>query len=629
MNTGPDTVVNIIWVLSCGFLIVLMQAGFTCLESGMVRAKNSINVAIKNLIDFCLAGFIFYVVGFGIMFGESHWGLFGSLGLHPSADDSPRLLAFCFFQLLFCGTATTLVSGAVAERMRFGGYCLSAVILSTFIYPVTGHWVWGRTLDGNPTGWLGQLGFVDFAGASVVHMVGGAMALAALLVIGPRVGRFGSEGRPIEGHNLPTATLGVFLLWVGWFGFNGGSTFAVSERIPLIIANTALGGIAGGLAGLLAAWIWLRKPVVDRIINGVIAGLVSITASAHVLHPLDALIVGAIGSGISVSVMALLVRLEIDDAIGVVPVHFAAGFWGVVAVAIFVSPHVLGTGLDAWSQLQIQLIGAFCVGTFAFVVAYFGLRVLNHWLPLRVSTESERIGLNVSEHGATNALLDLVDQMDSQSAREDFSQLVSVEPGSEVATIAGFYNRVLTKFQNLSNKDRLTVERLNELVNYDPLTGIFNRRAAFECLEKALTRSRRTGRPGGVLYMDLDRFKPVNDTYGHDAGDIVLIEVARRLGQSLRESDTVARLGGDEFICILEQVDELCDLEPPARALLRNINKPIDLPNGRQVTLSVSAGGTLFGSGPNEEIQDIVRRADQAMYEAKLTQRGSFKLLSV
>ena len=627
MNSSYDTVVNVIWVLSCGFLILLMQAGFTCLESGMVRAKNSINVAIKNLIDFCLAGLIFYVAGFGIMFGESHWGLFGSLGVHPAADDSPRVLAFCFFQLLFCGTATTLVSGAVAERMRFGGYCLSAVILSTFIYPITGHWVWGGALEGTSTGWLAEMGFVDFAGASVVHMVGGAMALAALLVIGPRVGRFGSEGRPIEGHNLPTATLGVFLLWVGWFGFNGGSTFAVTDRIPLIIANTALSGIAGGLAGLFAAWIWLRKPVVDRIINGVIAGLVSVTASAHVLHPLDALMVGAIGSGICVAVMAMLVHLEIDDAIGVVPVHFAAGFWGVVSLALFVSPQALGTGLDTWSQLGIQFLGAASVGSFAFAVAYVSLRLLNYWLPLRVSAESERIGLNVSEHGATNALLDLVDQMDSQSTREDFSQLVSVEPGTEVATIAGFYNRVLTKFQNLSNRDRLTVERLNELVNFDPLTGIFNRRAAFESLEKALARSRRTGQLGGVVYIDLDQFKPINDNYGHDAGDFVLIEVAKRLVQSLRETDTVARIGGDEFICILEQIDTLNDLESPVRALLQNINQPISLSEKLHVTLSVSAGGTVFGDSTDEELQDVVRRADQAMYEAKLTQPGSFKLL--
>ncbi len=626
MNPLPDHVADIIWVVSCGFLIMLMQAGFTCLESGMVRAKNSINVAIKNLTDFCLAGFMFYVVGFGLMFGESHGGLIGTLGVHPGAEDPPRLLSYCFFQLLFCGTATTMLSGAVAERMRFGGYCLSAVIISTLIYPLIGHWAWAGLFEGAPTGWLGKLGYVDFAGSSVVHMVGGAAALAALLIIGPRIGRFGSGGRSIEGHSPPIATLGVFLLWVGWFGFNGGSTFSVSGQIPLIIANTALGGIAGGLAGLFAALIRLRKPVVDRIMNGVLAGLVAITASAHVLHPLEAVVVGAIGGGICVATVALLVRLEIDDAIGVVPVHLAAGAWGVVSVALFVAPEDLSTGLGSWSQLGVQLLGVVTIGTSTFSIAYVSLRLLDRLLPLRVSPDAERVGLNVSEHGARSALLELLDQMDKQASAEDFSRLVRVEAGTEAATIADFYNRVLTKFQALSHRDRLTVERLNALVNYDALTGIYNRRAAFEALEKAMARCRRSGGLAGVVYLDLDKFKPINDEFGHEAGDTVLVEVAKRLKDSLRETDTVARIGGDEFFCILEQIDSLEDMEKPIRTLLEKVNEPISLAEGQQVQLSISAGAAAFGGSAEDDLQEVMRRADASMYEAKLAQPGSFKL---
>jgi len=215
MNTSAG---DLLWVLLSAFLVSLMQAGFTCLESGMVRTKNSINVALKNLVDFCISFTLFGLFGFALMFGTGWQGFIGTSGFMLHGVDSSWDITFFFFEAMFCGTATTIVSGAVAERMRFSGYAITAMILSGLIYPVIGHWAWYKGGDGIAPGWLASRGFIDFAGSSVVHSVGGWVALAALLIIGPRLGRFGPEGRPVEGHSLPTATLGVFLLWFGWFG---------------------------------------------------------------------------------------------------------------------------------------------------------------------------------------------------------------------------------------------------------------------------------------------------------------------------------------------------------------------------------------------------------------------------
>ena len=282
------------WLSLAAILVFAMQAGFACLESGLVRAKNSINVVIKNLVDFLIAAFSFWLVGFGLMFGASWNGLVGTTTFFYQGTGSTWFQAFFFFQMMFCGTATTIVSGAVAERMRFAGYFVCAAILSTLIYPLAGHWIWGGADLGHPTGWLAALGFIDFAGSTVVHSVGGWISLAAILVIGPRTGRFKPEAVEIEGHNLPIAVLGIFLLWAGWFGFNAGSTLKVSGDIPRILINTVLAPVAAGLAALLMTWVWHRKPKVDLIMNGVLAGLVGITAPCHVVGPAGALFIGAV-----------------------------------------------------------------------------------------------------------------------------------------------------------------------------------------------------------------------------------------------------------------------------------------------------------------------------------------------
>src|SRR5215468_7272380 len=298
-----------------------MQAGFTALESGLVRSKNSINVAMKNFANFLIAASLFWLFGFGLMFGRSDGGWIGSTSFLFDSKGA-FTAAFFLFELGFIGTATTLISGAVAERMRFGGYVALTFFVAAITYPIFGHWAWqDRTLQGGSGGWLRNLGFVDFAGSTVVHSVGGWVALAAILILGPRIGRFGTQAVPIRGHDLPVTTIGVFVLWVGWYGFNGGSLLALNADVPGVILNTTLAAAFGGLVAMAMTWILDRRPDVVTIMNGSLAGLVGITASANIMAAWEAALIGAVAAVVMQGVGLLLERLRIDDAIGVVPVH--------------------------------------------------------------------------------------------------------------------------------------------------------------------------------------------------------------------------------------------------------------------------------------------------------------------
>ena len=422
---------------------MLMQVGFSCLESGLVRTKNSINVAAKNFADFCLSSALFWLFGFALMFGVTYGGIFGTSGFFFGEAATPWLLAFFIFQMGFCGTATTIVSGAVAERMRFGGYLVVATILSGLIYPLVGHWVWGSAAGAKPGGWLEQMGFIDFAGSTVVHSVGGWMSLAAIIIIGPRIGRFGKDRMPIQGHDIPFVTLGVFLLWFGWFGFNGGSTLGLTPDVPMIILNTSISGAFGGLVALALAWRLSGQPDVTMIMNGSLAGLVGITASANIMTPAAAVAIGSIAAVFMYGVTILLERFELDDVVGAVPVHLAAGIWGTLAVAIFSDPQTWASGLGRWDQFVVQTIGAGATFVWAFGVGFILLWLINRRFPLRIDPRGERIGLNVAEHGASTEILDLLNAMDNQRQANDFSQPVTVEPHTEIGQIAQQYNNVL------------------------------------------------------------------------------------------------------------------------------------------------------------------------------------------
>jgi len=437
--------VDLVWVLVSSCLVMLMQAGFCCLESGFARAKNSINVAIKNLFDFCVASIAFWAFGFAIMFGLTWHGLLGTTGFLFDGRQDARAWSFFFFQCMFCGTATTIISGAVAERMRFSGYVVTSALVSGCIYPVFGHWAWAGVDVGTPVGWLGQAGFIDFAGSTVVHSVGGWVSLAAILLIGPRLGRF-EPGRPaMHGHNLPMAALGVFLLWFGWFGFNGGSTLAMNALVPRILVNTNLSAAAGGAAALTISWLVLRRPDTAVMMNGMLAGLVSITAGCHVTSPAAALAIGAIG-GVLCSVMTwVLERIRIDDVVGSVPVHGFCGVWGTLAVALLGNAEEWGTGLSRLGQLAVQAKGVGVCFGWSFGVGLILLGVVNRVVKLRVSPEAELEGLNVSEHAVGAELLDLLTEMHHQQQAGDFSRPATVEPHTEVGLIAAQYNHVLER----------------------------------------------------------------------------------------------------------------------------------------------------------------------------------------
>ncbi len=614
------------WLLPCALLVVLMQAGFTCLESGLVRAKNSINVAIKNLVDFCISISLFALVGYGLMFGPSAGGWIGTGDFALSGLD-PDLLAFFFFQAVFCGTATTIVSGAVAERMRFVAYAYTALLLSGLIYPIAGHWAWAQTADGEAAGWLARLGFIDFAGSTVVHAVGGWVALAALLTVGPRLGRFGRRARPIEGHSLPTAALGVFLLWFGWFGFNAGSTFRYSDAVPGIIVNTALAGAVGGIVGMLVSWRMKGRPMADAVMNGVLAGLVSITASCHLVSPGASVAIAAIGAALSALSAEGLLRLRIDDAIGAVPVHLTAGIWGTLAVALFAPVDAFG-GLGRLDQLGVQLLGALAIGAFAFSAGIIGLRAYARLSRLRVSPRDEVIGLNIAEHGASTSLLDLLSQMDVQANSGDFSRPVNVENESEASQVAAFYNAVLEKFNVEMDRRRLAMQRLADLANHDALTGLGNRRLLLDGLRQALSAAE-DGQTGALLFLDLDGFKKVNDSVGHDAGDALLKEVARRLRAVAGPDVLVGRLGGDEFAIVLRDLDDpAAHAARLAEAVIVALAEPLDF-GPHRLRVGVSVGIALFGGGDLETVKTLTKRADSAMYEAKLAGKGTWRLFGV
>lgn len=420
-----------------------MQIGFCMLETGSVRSKNVINVAFKNLMDFVTACLVFWAVGFGFMYGVSVYGLFGSsqfLVQHGSVDG-----AFLIFQMMFCGTAATIIGGALAERTRFSVFIIISVIVAAIVYPIAGHWAWSGSLEGDPSGWLGQIGFIDFAGSSVVHGVGGWFALAAVIVIGARLGRFDPDAPPIRAGNFPVATGGVLVLWFGWFGFNGGSGLVFGSSVSSILLNTSLAASSGGMALVLIAFLRDRKPNIGASINGVLAGLVGVTAGCHIFSTIDAVLVGIISAAVCAGVTQKLEDFGIDDVLCAFPVHGAAGFVGTLLVAILGDSSAFPAGHTMIQQLGIQLTGASAIAVWAFGIGFVSLTFLSKLMPLRVTSEEEVQGLNIAEHGASTDLLDLLNDMHRKGDGGSFDKGVAVDPHTEVGQIASEYNRVLKR----------------------------------------------------------------------------------------------------------------------------------------------------------------------------------------
>jgi Amt family ammonium transporter len=432
-----QTHADYVWTLIAAALVFFMQAGFALVECGFTRAKNAINIMMKNLMDFSMGSLAFWAVGFGIMFGATNTGWFGTSGFFLSdfkVGGDPWVLAFWMFQVVFCATAATIVSGAMAERTKFIGYLLYSVVISALIYPVFGSWAWGSLFNGN--GWLEGLGFIDFAGSTVVHSVGGWAALAGAIVLGPRMGKYAKDGsiKPILGHNIPMAALGVFILWIGWFGFNPGSTTAANKDIAMIFVNTNLAAAAGAVLAMFTSWIKFGKPEISMSLNGALAGLVAITSPCATVTPLSSIIIGAAAGVIVVLSVLFFDRIRVDDPVGAISVHGVCGAWGTLAAGIF---NIGGTSVKI---IGVQLLGMGSCFVWTFGMAFIMFKLIEKTIGLRVSAEEELEGLDFSEHGG-NAYPDFdvtsyggvgtVKSFGKKSFQESMEKLKDLKPATE------------------------------------------------------------------------------------------------------------------------------------------------------------------------------------------------------
>lgn len=408
LTVGIDT----LWVMIAAFLVFFMNLGFAMVEAGLARAKNTVNILAKNFVVFAIASVVFYIIGFGLMFGNGN-GFIGTKGLYfvkGAIEDYSSLSwtnvpmwAKFFFQLAFAGTAATIVSGAVAERIKFLSFVAFSAVLVAFVYPIVGHWIWGG-------GWLASKGFFDFAGSTVVHSVGGWSALAGVIVLGPRLGKYRKDGsvNPIFGHNMSMVTLGGLILWFGWFGFNPGSTMAVGDgsAIAHIAVTTNTAAVMAIITSTITAWLVLGKPDLSMIVNGALAGLVAVTAGCAFVSVPSSAIIGAIAGVLVVFAVTIFDKLKLDDPVGATSVHLVNGVFGTIAVGLFAEDGITGTATGnglfmggGTDLLVAQLTGVVAVGAFSFTVSLVLWYIIKAIMGLRVSKEEEVEGLDIGEHG--------------------------------------------------------------------------------------------------------------------------------------------------------------------------------------------------------------------------------------
>lgn len=465
--------IDTLWVLLGTVLVFFMQAGFAMVEAGFTRAKNAGNIIMKNLMDFALGTIVFWAIGFGIMFGTSKFGLIGGLDLFVQGDYSSTIptAAFLIFQTVFCATAATIVSGAMAERTKFISYCIYSVVISTVIYPVSGHWIWGG-------GWLSQMGFHDFAGSTAVHMVGGIAALIGAKMLGPRIGKYTKDGKvkAIPGHSLTLGALGVFILWFAWFGFNGASTLSATGDDSLklmsnIFVNTNLSAAAAATVTMIITWVRYKKPDVSMTLNGVLAGLVAVTAGCDAVSPLGALIIGSIAAFVMVFSVEFYDKIvKIDDPVGAISVHGMCGALGTILVGIFALDGGLLYG-GGFTLLGTQLIGVISVMAWVAVTMTIVFKVIQKTIGLRVSESEEIIGLDIEEHGILNSYADFMPMI--STVQTESNDVISIENNNklEVTNVSDYKSEdKITKIVVLINQSKF--EALKRALNYIGITGM-------------------------------------------------------------------------------------------------------------------------------------------------------------
>lgn len=593
------TNIDLLWILISSFLVFLMQFGFALIETGTVRTKNTINVAMKNLIDTVFGIIFFWLIGFGIMFGIDSSGIIGTSNYLIDGKDL-ELNALFFFQAMFAATAITIVSGAVAERIKFNGYIVVSIIVSAIIYPLYGHWAW------NENGWLAQLGFVDFAGSTVVHSIGAWVGLAGTIILGPRIGKFkNGEIKHFAPSNHNFIVFGVFILLFSWFGFNAGSLFKFNFETTSILLNTLIAAVFGGLGAWIITLFYKEKVAVEVFSFGILAGLVGITAGCYELTLIQSAIVGFISSILMYYTDQFISKkLKIDDPLSVISIHGVAGVWGTLAVGIFAK---IPEGLTRFEFINVQAIGVISAFIFAFssgLILFFILSKLNL---LRVRKKHEVIGLNVSEHNAKLPWVDTIESITNIMKTGNLDKKVYVERDTEVGIVAKFFNHLLGQLRVKNEKLTNSNENLRKKAYTDALTGILNRRGLFEYIKTKVLEYKYA-----IVIIDIDKFKFVNDTHGHDVGDEVLKHLSNLLSKNIRKNDICARWGGEEFVLIIKTL-KIEDVQNIAEKLRKDIEKE-KFPVIGKVTASF---GVSNFKNNKQTFEDVFKNADNALYKAK------------
>jgi ammonium transporter, Amt family len=593
---------DLFWILVCGFLVFMMQLGFSLVETGVVRSKNTINVAMKNLIDTVFSIIFFWLFGFGLMFGLDSYGLIGTDKFLIDGKDL-HLNGFFFFQAMFAATAITIVSGAVAERIKFNGYIVVAIIVSAIIYPIFGHWAWSEH------GWLKNLGFIDFAGSTVVHSLGGWIGLAGAIVLGPRLGKF-RKGKVVyfapSNHNF--IVFGVFILFFAWFGFNAGSLLAFEPVVTSILINTLLAGVFGGFSAWIITLFSKEKVGVEIFSFGIIAGLVGITAGCFEFTTTQSAFVGFLSSFIMhYADIFLTKKLRIDDPLSVVAIHGFVGAWGTIAVGFFAN---LPENFTRLHFIYVQTLGVVVAFLFTFISGLLIFLFLSKINLLRVRKKHEVLGLNRSEHNAKLPWVDTIQSIIQIMKTGNVDRKIYEERDTEIGIVSRFFNYLLNMLKERNAELKKSNTNLSVKAYHDNLTKILNRNGLLKKLPEKNNKY--------ILgIIDIDKFKTINDTFGHDIGDYVLKDLAAIISNKIRATDIFARWGGEEFVLILDTTDLL-----QAQNIADSLRKEVENSKFKTVDkITVSIGVSEFKT-KNDTFEDVFKKADQALYQAKTSGRN-------